>query len=252
MRLAGKTALITGASRNMGQAVARRFAAEGADLVLGALQDREALNETVRECEALGVKALPVLADVSQPDQAGDLVRQGLNRFGKIDVLVSSVAIRPHTPFLDISFEDWRRILDVNLSATFYLAKAVVPSMIEHRSGSIIAFGGLVAVTGTSKSTASGASKTGLLGLIRCLATELAPHGIRANMVVPGNVGTERANPEWYEKGKYEGNNASKGTLMGRQGRPDEIANAVLFLASDESSYVTGDRLMCNGGRFMS
>lgn len=108
MRLAGKTALITGASRNIGQAVATRFAQEGADLILGAVRDRDALETTARECEALGVRALPVLADVSQPDEVEALVRQGLDRFGKVDVLVSSVAIRPHTPFVEMTREEWR------------------------------------------------------------------------------------------------------------------------------------------------
>jgi NAD(P)-dependent dehydrogenase (short-subunit alcohol dehydrogenase family) len=160
--------------------------------------------------------------------------------------------VRPHVPFTELSIDDWHHVLEVNLGATFYLCKALVPSMIERGWGSIIAFGGLVAVTGSNHSSASAASKTGLLGLIRALATELAPHGIRANMVVPGNVDTSRRNPEWYAAGKYEGNSAAKGALMRRQGRPEEIANACLFLASDEASYITGDRLMCNGGRFMS
>lgn len=136
-------------------------------------------------------------------------------------------------------------MLDINLSGTFYLAQAVVPSMIERRSGSIIGFGGLVAVTGTGHSSASGAAKTGLLGLIRCLAVELAPYGIRANMVVPGNVNTTRSDSQ------PEGRDDHSRAPMRRQGRPEEIANACLFLASDEASYVTGEHLLCNGGRFI-
>lgn len=229
--------------------MAKRFAAEGASLVLGAHTDGQALEETVRECRQHGAEVASALADVGDPEQAQRLVQAGLDRFGRVDILVSTVAVRPHTPLLELSIDEWRDILEVNLSGTFYLAKAVVPSMIERQAGNIIAFGGLNAMTG-SKGVAPGTAKHGLVGLVRCLAIELAPHNIRVNMVVPGNVNTERQNADWYTSPEGHRRSSETGPL-GRPGQPEEIANACLFLASDEASYVTGQRLLCNGGRFM-
>jgi 3-oxoacyl-[acyl-carrier protein] reductase len=249
VRLEGKVALITGASRNIGHATALRFAAEGAQLVLSAVSDQSALDGTAEECRAAGADVVSDLADVSKPEDVDRLVKQGLERFGRIDVLVSTVAVRPHTPLLDLSIDEWRQILDINLSGTFYLAKAVVAGMIERKAGSIVAFGGLNAMTG-SKGVAPGTAKHGLVGLVRCLAIELAPHNVRVNMVVPGNVDTQRQNDDWYAEPQGHRRSSEAGPL-GRPGQPEEIANACLFLASEEASYITGQRLVCNGGRFM-
>jgi 3-oxoacyl-[acyl-carrier protein] reductase len=254
MKLRGKTALVTGAGRNIGKAIACAFAAEGADLIVSAHTNEAELQATVTECERLGARALPILADVANPSDVERLVGRGLDHYGQLDVLVSTVGLRPHTPFVDLSIDEWHQVLEVNLSATFYLCKQVVPSMIERRSGSIIALGGLTALTGMSNAVAGSVSKTGLLGLIRALAAELGPYGIRANMVVPSGVDTERRNPEWYAhlpSGTAIDQNAFEKIPLGRLGRPEEVASVCAFLASDESSYVTGDRILCMGGRFM-
>lgn len=254
MKLKGKVALVTGAGRNIGKAIACTFAAEGADLIVSAHTNAAELQATVAECERLGARVVSVLADVASPADVERLVDRGLEHHGHVDVLVSAVGLRPHTPFVDLSIDEWHQVLEVNLSATFYLCKRLVPSMIERRTGSIIALGGLTAVTGTPNAVAGTVSKTGLLGLIRALAAELGPYGIRANMVVPSGVDTERRNPEWYThlpSGQALDQRAFEKIPLGRLGRPDEVAAVCAFLASDESSYVTGDRILCMGGRFM-
>ena len=141
--------------------------------------------------------------------------------------------------------------MDVNLNATFYLCKAVIPSMLQQRNGSIITLGGLASVTGRPHTAAVTASKTGLLGLTRALAAELAPDGVRVNMIAPGSMDTERRYPEWYPEAPASAPEQLRGIPMRRQGTPEELAATCLFLASDESSYITGDCILCMGGRFI-
>jgi len=254
MRLQGKTALITGASRNIGKATALAFAREGADLILNTRAQQDELDAVAAECRALGVRTLAVLADVAKADQVFAMVQQGLDTFGHIDVLVSNAAIRPHQSITDISVAEWHQVMDVNLNATFYLCKAVIPSMVQQRCGSIITLGGLASITGRPNTAAVTASKTGLLGLTRALAAELGPDGIRVNMISPGSMDTERRYPEWYPEHHEAPASAPeqlRGIPMRRQGTPEELAATCLFLASDESSYITGDCILCMGGRFL-
>src|SRR5213592_4700914 len=198
MSLEGRTALITGASRNIGRAVALTFAAEGADLVLNTRVNGEELEAVAAECRKAGVRVVGALADIADAAAVEAMVRQGLAELGAIDVLVCNAAIRPHRAVTETSLEDWHRVIGVNLHSAFYLARAVVPGMKERRRGSIIAIGGQSSLTGRPNTAAVTAAKTGLLGLVRALAAELGPFGIRANMVVPGLMDTERRYAEWY------------------------------------------------------
>lgn len=254
MRLNNKTALITGASRNIGKEIALTFAKEGADLVLNTRESGDLLESVASRCREYGVQAATVIGDVSDPQGAASIVQQGLVELGKIDILISNVAIRPHKPILEITNEEWQGILNINLNATFYLLKALLPSMIERGSGSIVAMGGQVAISGKPGTAAVAASKTGLLGLIRAVAAEMAPHGIRANMVNPGSTDTERHHPEWYpERGNSQqgGKGEVGGIPLQRQATTQDIANACLFLASDEAGYITGEQLNVVGGNHM-
>src|SRR5947208_8752969 len=254
MRLRGKTELITGASRNIGRAFARAFAAEGADLVLNRRANRNELEAVAAECRKAGARAVPVVADVADATAVDSMVRQGLAELGAIDVLVCNAAIRPHKPVTETSLDDWHRVLAVNLHSAFYLARAVVPAMKERGRGSIIAVGGQSSLTGRPNTAAVTAAKTGLLGLVRALAAELGPFGIRANMVVPGFIDTERRYAEWYPEFRQAppGDPAQlKDIPLRRLGRPDDIAEACVFLASDASSYVTGDTIRVMGGRII-
>jgi 3-oxoacyl-[acyl-carrier protein] reductase len=236
VRLEGKVALVTGAGRNIGRAIATTFAAEGARLIIGTGADSASLDQTAADCRERGADVLQVLGDVASPSDTAEWVRLGTERFGRIDVLINTVAIRPGIRFADITWEQWHRVLDVNLGGTFNLCKAVVPGMIERRTGSIVAFGGLNAMTGGGAGPNS-AAKMGLLGFVRSLAIDLAPHNVRANMIVPGRIATEGRT------------NDPEDIPMRRRGTTAEIALATLFLASEESAYVTGARIMVTGGR---
>jgi 3-oxoacyl-[acyl-carrier protein] reductase len=252
VRLAGKTAFVTGASRNIGRAIALAFAAEGADLVLNTRVNREELEAVVEECRKHGVRVVPVLGDIADAGAVDTMVRRGLAELGAIDVLVCNAAIRPHKSLMDTSLEDWHHVLGVNLHSAFYLARAVVPSMKERRQGSIITLGGQSSITGRPNTAAVTAAKTGVLGLVRALAAELGPFGIRANMVIPGFIDTERRYADWYPEFRQAPPGSAeqlKHIPLGRLGRPEDVADACVFLASDASAYVTGDTIRVMGGR---
>ncbi len=254
MSLEGKTALITGASRNIGREIALTFAREGAGLVLNTRSSRQELEAVAAWCRELGAKTHTVVADVSDSAQVSSMVREGIEALGKIDVLVSNAAIRPHRPILEVSDDEWHQVLGVNLDAAFYLCRAVLPGMMERRQGSIIALGGQAAITGRPGTAAVTAAKTGLLGLVRAIAAEMAPYNIRANLVNPGSTDTERRNPEWYPEFRDvpRGSQEHLSSIpLNRQATVQDIANACLFFASDQSSYITGDRLNVVGGRYI-
>lgn len=252
-QLEGKVALVAGAGRNNGKAIALAFAGAGADLVLVARERRQELDAVAEECTRLGARVITVLADLAEHAQVERLVRQGTDHFGRIDVLMSVAGRRAHQDFWQISLEEWHKTFAVNLHSTFYLARAVVPGMMERRSGSIIALGGLAALTAQPQRAHVIASKTGLLGLIKALAFELGPYNVRANMIALSNIENVRANPEWYPE-KVDGQYSARDVAaipLGRLGKPAEVANVAVFLASEQSSYVTGDRIVCAGGRYI-
>ena len=255
MRLEGKAALITGASRNIGREVALTFAREGADLVLNTRQSARELDEVAAQCRELGARTVTAVCDVGDAGAVRGMVADGIDQLGKIDVLVSNVAIRPHKAITEVSDEEWQQVMNTNLNSAFYLCKAVLPGMPERRSGSIIALGGQSSITGRPNTTAVTAAKTGLLGLIRAIAAEAAPHNVRANMVNPGSTDTSREHPEWYPEfqgGMTRGSTEHLRDLpMGRQATVEDVANACLFFASDESAYITGDSVNVMGGRYI-
>jgi NAD(P)-dependent dehydrogenase (short-subunit alcohol dehydrogenase family) len=250
--LRGKTALVTGASRNIGRAIALACAAEGADLVLNTRANRDELEAVAAECRKAGVRVVTALGDVAEPAAVEAVVQRGLAELGAIDVLVSNAAVRPHRSLEETTVEEWHQVMAVNLHATFYLARAVVPGMKQRRRGSIIALGGQSSVTSRPNTAAVTTTKHGLLGLIRALAAELGPFGIRANMVLPGYIDTERRYAEWYPEFRQAPPGSAEQLEripLRRLGVPDDIANACVFLASEASAYVTGDALRVMGGR---
>jgi NAD(P)-dependent dehydrogenase (short-subunit alcohol dehydrogenase family) len=251
-RLEGKTALVAGAGRNNGKAIALAFAREGADLVLLARERKAELDAVAHECETLGVKVLPLLADVSDNEQVENVVHKGLAHFGKLDVLMCVAGRRAHQDFWQISVEEWHKTFAVNLHSAFYLARAVAPSMMQRKKGgSIVALGGMAAVTAQPQRAHVIASKTGLFGLIKALALELGPYDIRANLIALSTIENVRANPEWYPEGGGYSKEVIESIPLRRAGKPQEVANVAVFLASDQSSYVTGDRILCGGGKYM-
>jgi 3-oxoacyl-[acyl-carrier protein] reductase len=250
-QLEGKVALVGGAGRNNGKAIALAFAREGADLILLARERKADLDQVAHECEALGVKVMTQLCDVAENDQVEPMVKQALDRYGRIDVLACTAGRRAHQDFWQISIEEWRKTFAVNLDSAFYLARAVAPSMMKNKSGSIIALGGMASVTAQPQRAHVIASKHGLFGLIKALAYELGPYNVRANLVALMTIENVRANPEWY--GGHAGPTAEEleAIPMRRAGKNAEVANVAVFLASDQSSYVTGDRILCAGGKYM-
>jgi 3-oxoacyl-[acyl-carrier protein] reductase len=252
-QLEGKVALVAGAGRNNGKAISLAFAREGADLVLVARERKEDLEQVAHECEKMGSRVLPLLADLSEHEQVNRVVAQGTDKFGKIDVLMCCTGRRAHQDFWQISYEEWHRTFAVNLHSAFYLAKAVAPGMMERRSGSIVALGGMASITSQPQRAHVIASKTGLYGLIKALGLELGPYNVRANLIALSLIENVRANPEWYPDragGSYPEAEVA-GIPLRRFGKPQEVANVAVFLASDQSSYVTGDRIICCGGKYM-
>ncbi len=245
-KLEGKTVLVTGSGRNIGRATILEFAKEGANVVVNARANREEAESVAQEARDLGVKALPVLADVSEKEQVDSMVARALEEFGGVDVLVSNVAIRPHKPFLEVTVEDWRQVMGVVLDGAFFLTQAVLPSMMDRGEGRIIYISGDGAFTGGAQRAHVSAAKMGLTGMARSLASELAPHGITVNVVSPGSIDTIRANPEWYPDVRQVGNTSR--IPVGRQGMPREIAATCLFLASDGGGFITGQTIHVNGG----
>jgi 3-oxoacyl-[acyl-carrier protein] reductase len=252
-QLEGKVALVAGAGRNNGKAIALAFAREGADLILVARERKQQLDEVANECEKSGSKVITLLADLSEYEQVNTVVQRGNEKFGRIDVLMCCTGRRAHQDFWQISYEEWHKTFAVNLHSAFYLARAVVPGMMERKSGSIVALGGMASVTSQPQRAHVIASKTGLYGLIKALALELGPYNVRANLIALSLIENVRANPEWYPEragGSYPASEVADIPLR-RMGKPQEVANVAVFLASDQSSFVTGDRVVCCGGKYM-
>ena len=241
--LEGKTALVTGSGRNLGRAILIEFAARGANVVVNARSNRAEAEAVAEEARALGADALVALGDVGEAGAVRALVGEALRRFSAIDIYVSNAATRPHQSVLDVSPEEWRRALATNLDASFHLAKAIAPSMVERGWGRIIHIGGGFGVASGRIHTLTG--KAGLLGLTRALAADLGRYGITANLVSPAavNVSGERV-----EAPPGSGPDA---VPAGRWGTPQDVAWACAFLASERSGFITGQTLLVNGGRMM-
>ena len=243
MKLEGLVALITGSGRNIGRATALKFASEGAHVVVNARSNEAEVNAVAEEARGLGVRALPVLANVADRGQVQSMVDSAMAEFGRIDILVSNAAVRPAKPFLELTQEDWEFARGVVLDGAFYCTRSVVPSMVEHRFGRIIYMTGGGAFSGVPDRAHVSAAKMGLVGMARGLATELGPNGIRVNIISPGLIDTTRVIGT-----VLPGVNTATKNPIARKGTVDEIANTCLFLASDDSSYITGQTIHVNGG----
>jgi len=243
-KLDGKVALVTGSGRNIGRATVLKLAAEGAHVVVNSRTNQAEADAVVREAQALGVKALSVIADVSRRDQVESMVATALSTFGKVDILISNAAIRPHKPFTELSVQDWEAVRGVVLDGGVYCARAVIESMVANGYGRIVFLTGEGAFVGGTGRAHVSAAKMGLVGLARGLASEFAARNIRVNVVSPGSIDTSRANPEWYH-GRPP---SATGIPLGRQGTVDEIAATCLFLVSDDGGFITGQTIHVNGG----
>ena len=243
-KLEGKVALVTGSGRNIGRATVIRLAGEGAHVVVNARSNQEEVEAVAREARSLGVKALPVIADIGKKDQVEALAARALSEFGRVDILINNAAIRPHKPFTELTAADWEAVRSVVLDGALYLTRALIEPMVRNEYGRILFFTGDGAFIGGNGRAHVSAAKMGLVGFARGLASEFAPHNIRVNVVSPGIIDTQRTNPQWYQ-GRLP--NAT-GIPLGRQGHVDEIAATCLFLVSDDGGFITGQTIHVNGG----
>ena len=244
MRLSGKHALITGAGRGIGRAIARVFVREGAAVAVADI-DANLARDAANELERQGGRAVAIEADVANPASIRAMIESVLSAFGRIDILVNNAGIGGNTPFLETSIEEWERILRVNLTGAFLVAQAAAREMVKAGGGRVINIASLSGQRGGTGRAAYGAAKAGLDLLTRVMAVELAEHGINVNSIAPGPIETEMA--------KFAHDAATRAAYerlvpMRRYGSPEEIADAALFLASDESRYVHGHTLNVDGG----
>lgn len=246
MLLTDKVAIVTGASRGIGRCTALALAAQGADLVVAA-RSLQPLQEVVAEIEALGRKALAVTADASVTDDANKLIAATVETFGKVDILVNNAGITRDGLLLRMKDEDWDAVLDTNLKGAFLLTRAAAKLMSKQRSGRIINISSVVGEMGNPGQANYSASKAGLLGLTKSVAKELGRRGVTVNAVTPGFIETDMTN-ELSEKARQE---LTAQIPLGRLGQSEDIAQAVIYLASEHAGYITGQVLGVNGGMYM-
>ena len=241
--LEGKVALVTGAGRGIGKAIALRFAQEGANVAFTDLAINEAVEETVKELESMGVKAKAYASNAASFDESHEVVKQVVEDFGRIDVLVNNAGITKDGLMMRMSEAQWDAVINVNLKSAFNFIHAVTPVMAKQRGGSIINMSSVVGVSGNAGQCNYSASKAGMIGLAKSIAKEMGPRGIRANCIAPGFIITEMTNQLSQEiKDQW-----AQQIPMRRGGTPEDVANVALFLASDLSSYVSGQVIHCCG-----
>jgi 3-oxoacyl-[acyl-carrier protein] reductase len=247
-RCSGTIVLVTGAQRGIGRAIAIRFAEAGADVALNFLDDKPAAESAAAEITALGRRAVTIGADIAKPEHARRLVADAERALGPIDVLVNNAGIFPRTPFLDLTEDTWDAVLDTNLKATFVCAQEAARRMVAaKRPGAIINLSSGAPYRGSMRATAYMASKLGIVGLTRGMARELAPHGIRVNAVAPGITNTAMPRLGNTEEALAA---LARSNPTGRLAEPEDIADVVVFLATDAARHLVGQLIHVNGGDY--
>ncbi len=241
--LNGKVAIVTGAGQGIGREIALRLAASGARVALIDITDK--IFDVLREIKGRGGDGLAIKCDVSSWDDAHKAVSQVLEKFSRIDILVNNAGIYPFKPFVEMSEQDWDRVINVNLRGVFNFTRAVLPKMIEQGSGKIINIASIAGpIVGFINLVHYSASKAGIIGFTKSLALEVAQYGINVNAISPGPIetpGTKTLNEGLYEQ-------IRRAIPLGRWGKPEDVANLVIFLASDKSSFITGQNIIIDGG----
>src|SRR5229473_1427601 len=249
MQCAGKIVLVTGAQQGIGRAMAIEFAAAGADIAVNWLDDQEAAEHVANRVRSCGRRAILVKADVAEIEQVQAMVSAAQESLGPLDVLVNNAGVFPRVPFLEMTEHDWDHVLDVNLKGSCFCAQSVAKAMVAAgRPGSIINIASGAALRGSPRGVHYVASKGGVLSLTRAMALELAPYRIRVNAIAPGL--TDTAQPR-YGSREVEIVEMARAIPLGRMARPEDIARAAVFLASDNAGFVTRQTLHVNGGSYL-
>ncbi|MCU1328172.1 MAG: short-chain dehydrogenase/reductase [Bryobacterales bacterium] len=251
MRLQGKTAIITGAGAGIGRATAVRFAEEGANLLLADINDAE-IKAAAEEVAALGAQVATVTGDISLEETAIRISQVAAERFGGIDILVNNAANFTTAPVETATVEQWRKVLDINVIGTALVTKHAIPYLKKSGNGSIVNISSTSAVMAQPNFATYNTTKGALLSMTICSALDLSPFNIRVNSICPGCIYTTASEREWTRMGQTREEwsaEMAKQHMLGRVGEPREVANAILFFASDEASFITGAHLFVDGGR---
>jgi 3-oxoacyl-[acyl-carrier protein] reductase len=243
--LAGKAAIVTGAGRNIGRAIALTLAQGGASILINVRSNRAEADAVAREIEGAGGRAMVHIGDVADAKAMAAMADTAFAGFGRVDILVNNAALRQEKPFAEMDYAEWREILDVTLDGAFHCTKACLVALRKSGAGTIVNVGGLSAHTGARNRAHVITAKAGLVGFTRALANDLADDGITVNCVVPGLIGTPRP------KGQPEpAHHLTHQTLTGERGRPEDVAAVVRFLCSPGARYMTGQAIHANGGAY--
>jgi 3-oxoacyl-[acyl-carrier protein] reductase len=242
----GKVAIVTGAGRNIGRAIALALAAGGASVVVNARSNRAEAEAVAREIHGMGGKALVHIGDVADRAAVQAMADAAEKHFRRVDILVNNAALRRERPFAEMDYAEWREILDVSLDGAFHCTKACLPALRKSGAGTIVNIGGLSAHTGSKNRAHVVTAKSGLIGFTRALAYDLAEDGITVNCIVPGLIGTARPadRPEPAHHLPHQ-------TITGDRGKPEDVAAAVRFLCGAGARYITGQAIHTNGGAYL-
>jgi Dehydrogenases with different specificities (related to short-chain alcohol dehydrogenases) len=244
--LSGKVAVVTGAGRNIGRAIALALAQAGGAVVVNVRSNKAEADDVVRAIEAAGGKAATHFGDVADPKSAEMLAQTALDRFGRIDILVNNAAMRAEQPFAEMSYAEWRAVMNVILDGSFHCAKACLPALKKSGSGAIVNLGGMSAHIGSKHRAHVMTAKAALVGFSRALAHDLAEDGITANCVVPGAIDTVRP-----ATSQNPAHHLTHGTITGKRGKPEDVAAMVRLLVGPGGRNVTGQTIHVNGGAFL-
>jgi 3-oxoacyl-[acyl-carrier protein] reductase len=244
--LTGKVAVVTGAGRNIGRAIALSFAEAGAAVVVVVRSNKSEADAVVSEIEKSGGKAVSALADVANAKAVQAMADAVSKQLGRIDILVNNAALRREQFIGEMSYDQWREIMNVTLDGAFHCVKACLPSLRASGGGSIVNIGGMSAHLGSAGRAHVMAAKLGIVGFTRGLAHDLAPDKINVNCVVPGAIGTQRAKDAGTPQ-----HHLTHGTITGERGRPEDVASAVRYLCGPTARYVTGQSIHVNGGAYL-
>ena len=247
MQEPAKVAVVTGSALNIGRQIALALARDGYRIMVTARRSEADCAATACLVRDAGSDADVHLADISEPAQARGLIDAAVRRFGRLDVLVNNASLRRQTKLEDITPEEWREILGATLDGAFYCAQAAAPHIIAAGGGSIVNLGGISSHVGALGRVHAITAKSGMVGMTRALAKELGSHNITVNIVVPGQIETVRG----FAAGGNSGRASLPDSLLGRRGKPEEIAAMVRFLCSPEARYITGQTMHVNGGAFL-